>query len=191
MRETKPAFQASDLISIPNAMTIAGCFLSCNGAKDLSKPANIAKIAVGRGIDVMDGVVARKFNQESNFGAFLDASSDKISTLRVVSEAYKQKAVPKSIIASTAIRQSVNAVATVNTMILRPGEPIRPTKTGKIGMALENLGVISLLGSHSLENRNKKASNLLNIAGKTAIMLSIPLSWHATYQYVKRQKREK
>ena len=76
----------TDIPTIPNAMSIAGAVLALRGAKRIDTTAGIAQVAAGRFIDVLDGIVARKTGQTSDFGALLDAGLDKAVTAIILYE---------------------------------------------------------------------------------------------------------
>ncbi len=86
-REKIPRFNPrTDILTIPNAMSIAGAVLAWRGAKRIDTAAGIAQVAAGRFIDILDGIVARKTGQTSDFGALLDAGLDKAVTAIILYE---------------------------------------------------------------------------------------------------------
>ncbi len=81
----------TDIPTIPNAMSIAGAVLAWRGAKRIDTAAGIAQVAAGRFIDVLDGIVARKTGQTSDFGALLDTGLDKATTAIILREIKNKK----------------------------------------------------------------------------------------------------
>ena len=65
-RERIPRFNPrTNILTIPNAMSVAGAVLALRGAKRIDTTAGIAQVAAGRFIDVLDGIVARKTGQSA------------------------------------------------------------------------------------------------------------------------------
>lgn len=79
-REVSPVARkvARDIFTVPNLISVAGAALAIHGSEKINTAEGLAECAVGRLADVLDGKVARMTGQTSNFGAALDATTDKI-----------------------------------------------------------------------------------------------------------------
>ncbi len=186
----KPAFTARDIFTVPNAMSATGAYLTWKGAEQLDTPQGLAKVIVGRSIDAVDGTVARKLGQESNFGATVDAGLDKLVTTKLLWELWKSNAAPKAVLGTIATLSAVNAASTAHVMLTRPGEPIRPTLSGKVAMAGETVALFAHSAAHTAEHTNHpNASKWLKRLGNAAFIASLPAAVHATGSYLKRAKR--
>lgn len=92
MRTMKKAREASpvvhkivkDIFTIPNLISVTGAALAIHGSEKIDTAEGLAECAVGRLADVLDGKVARMTGQTSNFGAALDATTDKIVMAKIL-----------------------------------------------------------------------------------------------------------
>ena len=189
-REASPTVckVAKDVFTIPNSISMIGAALVMHGSKKINTAEGLAECAVGRLADVLDGKVARMTGQTSNFGAALDATTDKIVMAKILYEMNKKGLAPKKVLDSIAALNSINAVAT-GIANLRSAEKAetRPTKSGKLAMAGETVALISYIAAHIAEqDKNPKLANILHKLGTTAFTASLPFAAHATYTYVKR-----
>ena len=190
-RETSPTVSkvAKDVFTIPNFISMTGAALAIHGSKKIDTAEGLAECAVGRLADVLDGKVARMTGQTSNFGAALDAITDKTVMAKILYELHKKKEmVPKEVIVSIATSNLVNAIATgiANLRSDEKGET-RPTKSGKLAMAGETVTLISYIAAHIAEqDKNPKLAKLLRKLGAGAFAASLPFAAHATYTYIKR-----
>lgn len=138
-REKIPRFNPrTDIPTIPNAMSIAGAILAWRGAKRIDTAAGIAQVAAGRFIDVLDGIVARKTGQTSDFGALLDAGLDKVVTAIILYEIKSKNLAPTEIIAAITAFNGINAVASAKTIVEAGDETVRPKISGKVGASARN-----------------------------------------------------
>jgi hypothetical protein len=190
-RETSPVARkvTKDVFTIPNSISMIGAALVMHGSEKIDTPEGLAECAVGRLADVLDGKVARMTGQTSNFGAALDATTDKIVMAKILYELHKKKEmVPEEVIVSIATSNLVNAIATgiANLRSDEKGET-RPTKSGKLAMAGETVTLISYIAAHIAEqDKNPKLAKLLRKLGATAFAASLPFATHATCTYIKR-----
>ena len=91
-REASPTVckVAKDVFTIPNSISMIGAALVMHGSEKIDKPEGLAECAVGRLADVLDGKIARMTGQTSNFGAALDATTDKIVMAKILYEMNKK-----------------------------------------------------------------------------------------------------
>ena len=196
MRTMKKAREASptvrkvtkDIFTIPNLISVTGAALTIHGSEKIDTAEGLAECAVGRLADVLDGKVARMTGQTSNFGAALDATTDKIVMAKILYEMHKKGLAPKKVLGTVATLNSINAVATgIANLRSKEKAETRPTKSGKLAMAGETVTLISYIAAHITEqDKNPKLAKLLRKLGAVAFATSLPFATHATYTYVKR-----
>lgn len=73
-----------EVLNIPNAMSATGFGMVAAGSAIENDSKALALTAAGRSLDLIDGAVARKLNQESDFGAGVDAILDKLGMAAMV-----------------------------------------------------------------------------------------------------------
>lgn len=189
-RETSPTVRkvAKDVFTIPNFISVTGAALAIHGSEEIDTPEGLAKCAVGRLADVLDGKVARMTGQTSNFGAALDATTDKIVMAKILYEMYKKGLAPKHVLGIVALLNSINAGVTGITNLRSDKKAeTRPTKSGKLAMAGETVTLISYIAAHVAEqDKNPKLAKLLRKLGAGAFAASLPLAVHATCTYIER-----
>lgn len=189
-RESSPTARkvAKDVFTIPNFISMIGAALAMHGSKKIDTPEGLAECAVGRLADVLDGKVARMTGQTSNFGAALDATTDKIVMAKILYEMYKKGLAPKHVLGIVALLNSINAGVTGITNLRSDKKAeTRPTKSGKLAMAGETVTLISYIAAHVAEqDKNPKLAKLLRKLGAGAFAASLPLAVHATRIYIER-----
>lgn len=189
-REASPTVckVAKDVFTIPNSISMIGAALAMRGSEEIDTPEGLAKCAVGRSADVLDGIVARTTGQTSNFGAALDAITDKIVMAKILHKLHEEEIVPEEFLVSIATSNLANAIATgiANLRSDKKAET-RPTKSGKLAMAGETVTLISYIAAHIAEqDKNPKLAKLLRKLGAGAFAASLPFAAHATCTYIKR-----
>ena len=188
--ETSPTVSkvAKDVFTIPNFISMTGAALAIHGSKKIDTAEGLAECAVGRLADVLDGKVARMTGQTGNFGAALDATTDKIVMAKILYEMNKKGLAPKHVLGIVATLNLINAGATgiANLRSDEKGET-RPTKSGKLAMAGETVTLISYIAAHIAEqDKNPKLAEILRKLGAGAFAASLPFAAHATCTYIKR-----
>ena len=190
-RESSPTARkvAKDVFTIPNFISMIGAALAMHGSKKIDTPEGLAECAVGRSADVLDGIVARMTGQTSNFGAALDATTDKIVMAKILYEMNKKELAPKHILGTVAVLNSINAVATgiANLRSDKKAET-RPTKSGKVGLAMETAALVAYAAAEIVDKRtdSPKPAEILRKLGAGAFAASLPFAAHATCTYIKR-----
>ena len=190
-RETSPTVRkvAKDVFTIPNLISVTGAALAIHGSKKIDTTEGLAECAVGRLADVLDGKVARMTGQTSNFGAALDATTDKIVMAKILYEMNKKELAPKYVLGTVALLNSINALST-GIANLRSDEKAetRPTKSGKVGLAMETAALVAYAAAELADKRtdNPKPAKLLRKLGAGAFAASLPFAAHATCTYIKR-----
>ena len=189
-RETSPTVSkvAKDVFTIPNFISMTGAALAIRGSEKIDTAEGLVECAVGRLADVLDGKVARMTGQTSNFGAALDAITDKIVMAKILHKLHEEEIVPEEFLVSIATSNLANAIATgiANLRSDKKAET-RPTKSGKLAMAGETVTLISYIAAHIAEqDKNPKLAKLLRKLGAGAFAASLPFAAHATCTYIKR-----
>jgi len=188
--ETSPTVSkvAKDVFTIPNFISMTGAALAIHGSEKIDTTEGLVECAVGRLADVLDGKVARMTGQTSNFGAALDATTDKIVMAKILYEMNKKGLAPKHVLGIVATLNLINAGATgiANLRSDEKGET-RPTKSGKLAMAGETVTLISYIAAHIAEqDKNTKLAEILRKLGAGVFAASLPFAAHATCTYIKR-----
>ena len=182
----------TDIPTIPNAMSIAGAILAWRGAKRIDTAAGIAQVAAGRFIDVLDGIVARKTGQTSDFGTGLDAGLDKAVTAIILYKIKSKNLAPTEIIAAITAFNGINAVASAKTIIEAGDETVRPEISGKLALALETSSLLAHLVGSRLETTGQgQLARVARGIGDLAFAVSLPLAFKSTLSYVKRARQSK
>lgn len=189
-RETSPTVSkvTKDVFTIPNFISMTGAALAIHGSEKIDTAEGLVECAVGRLADVLDGKVARMTGQTSNFGAALDATTDKIVMAKILYEMNKKELAPKHVLGIVATLNLINAGATgiANLRSDEKGET-RPTKSGKLAIAGETVTLISYIAAHIAEqDKNPKLAKILRKLGAGAFAASLPFAAHATCTYIKR-----
>ena len=190
-REVFPAVRkvAKDVLTVPNLISVAGATLAIRGSEKIDTAEGLVECAVGRLADVLDGKVARMTGQTSNFGAALDATTDKIVMAKILYEMNKKGLAPKHVLGTVAVLNSINAIAT-GIANLRSDEKAetRPTKSGKVGLAMETTALVAYAAAELVDKRtdSPKPAKLLRKLGAGAFAASLPFAVHATCTYIKR-----
>ena len=190
-RETSPTARkvAKDVFTIPNLISVTGAALAIHGSEKIDTAEGLAECAVGRLADVLDGKVARMIGQTSNFGAALDATTDKIVMAKILYEMHKKGLAPKYVLGTVAVLNSINAGAT-GIANLRSDEraETRPTKSGKVGLAMETAALVAYAAAELADKRtdSPKPAKLLRKLGAGAFAASLLPAVHATCTYIER-----
>lgn len=194
MKKTREVFPtvrkvAKDVLTVPNLISVAGATLAIRGSEKINTAEGLAECAVGRLADVLDGIVARMTGQTSNTGAALDATTDKIVMAKILYEMNKKGLAPKHVLGTVAVLNSINAAAT-GIANLRSDEKAetRPTKSGKVGLAMETAALVAYAAAELVDKRtdSPKPAKLLRKLGAGAFAASLPFAAHATHTYIKR-----
>ena len=184
--EDKPLVATRDIFTIPNAISLCGAVLAWKGAEATETPKGAAMLIAGRGLDALDGKVARATGQTSNFGALVDAGLDKIATAKITYEFTKKDIMPREITAALIGLQATNALATTITMLKHPGKSIHPTTSGKLAMAGEMASIFAYgIGAAAEQSGHKTIATVSRTVGGLAFAASLPCALHASCAYVR------
>ena len=177
----------TDILTIPNVMSLAGAVLAWRGAKRINTTAGVAQVVAGRLIDTLDGTVARQTGQTSNFGAIVDAGLDKTTTAKLLYEMWRQDIAPKEVLGLIAAFNTVNAIASTKSAIDIADETVRPDISGKLALAFETVSLFAHAISARLEASGKSnQANLARNIGNLSFVAALPLAVKSTSSYIKR-----
>ena len=177
-----------ELLTIPNAISSAGLGLVIAGSVESDPARSLALTATGRALDLVDGPVARLTGQGSDFGAKVDAGFDKFGMAAIVAGALTHKRIPPVAAGAIVAHNAFNAAASITHEIRHPDEPARPSKIGKVGLFIENLGVLSYMGAAAVESKrpNSELARSLTIGGHALTACGVGLGVIAGLGYLKR-----
>lgn len=125
------------IITIPNILSSLRIFLIpffviAMNSKDYSLA---LKIVIVAGLtDSLDGIIARKFNQTSKLGIFLDPLADKLLLLSIMITFYINELAPRWFLILVFIRDAFVAIGWLE-LYLRKQKISKPTMLGKISNA--------------------------------------------------------
>ncbi len=130
--------RAKDIFTWPNAISATGFALVLHGSAKADTGRGIAETVVGRLLDLLDGVVARRTGQTSEFGAGIDAAFDKAGVLAIGVNEWRKNIAPKPALLAIALQNAVNVAATTATKRISPDDVLGPTLFGKRAMGWQN-----------------------------------------------------
>jgi phosphatidylglycerophosphate synthase len=185
------AYRLEDVASIPNLVSGAGLALVADGCTEIKTVEGVSKIAAGRGLDLLDGWVARKLDQSSDVGAAVDACADKLGMATILAAAWHENAVPRPVLRAIAARQVLNAGATALAGIRHPGYSYRTPQSGKYSMFADNVAIFSYLYSNAIEREypeHDRTTRSLRHLGMTAFGAGTVFGAKALQTYVARVK---
>ena len=182
---------APEVLSIPNAISAVGFGLVVKGSIEPDPVKATAYTTAGRALDLVDGPVARQLGQESDFGAGVDAMFDKLGMAALVGGAVYHDRIPKSAAAAMVAHNTFNAVAGITHEVRHPGESVRPSKIGKVGLFVENIAALSYLTASAVESRrpDSRTAKSLKVAGHALTICGVGLGALAGIGYLRSATR--
>lgn len=180
-----------EIATVPNAISATGFGLVAKGCFEENPVKATAYIAAGRALDLVDGIAARTLHQETEFGAKLDAGLDKLGMAAIISSALYYGRMPKAAAAAVIAHNTLNAGASIVNELRHPDKPGRPSRAGKVGLFIENVGVISYLASSAIESQHEdsKTAEVLKLGGHALTSCGVGLGVIAGAGYLQRAMR--
>lgn len=154
-------FRLSDVLTVPNAISAIGLALVLHGSARADTARGIAETAAGRLLDLVDGKIARRLDQSSEFGAGIDAAFDKAGVLAIGINEWRSGIAPKPALLAIAAQNTVNLVATAIATRLRGDEDLAPVDDGKYAMAYQNGALGAYAVSALLRRRGHRAASMV------------------------------
>jgi len=133
-------------------------------------------LALGRLLDVADGLIADKTGTKSPLGEIFDAAADKFETLFTIAAIIVADITNLWVIVALIIPQAI--IPMIIFYKKQKGIGIHPTRAGKISMALTWVGIVGLLLVKALGD-----AILLAVGVYIIIGLSLVLGLYALWQY--------
>ena len=190
-----------DIATIPNAISALGALLVWHGSNHLDTGWGFGSTLAGRVADLLDGQIARKTGQTSDLGAAVDATLDKLAVTKIGRELYDRDIAPKWFLKAMGALAITNSLATALAAQQLTETSQRPTTSGKLAMASQNLALLSYAGSRLLtkqavqsERENgqeptRRSAKVVRRLGHTAAVLGIGLGMKAAGSYITRAVR--
>lgn len=133
------ALSRNDLITPANLISLCGIGVTVAGALHLNTPQGLLLAAGGRALDLLDGPVARR-THTSDFGAAVDATSDKLTLLILLIACIYYQSVPVAFLAYVfahhAAISAISIIATVKKIAITVNRP------GKLAMFFQLLAIL-------------------------------------------------
>ncbi len=161
-----------DAFTAANVVSLTGLWLTHEACRDLSQPRNIGKLLIARGLDLADGPLARAMNQQSDFGAGIDATFDKIALAMIMKALWQQDLAPKPAIVAVSARNLINAAATMGSMAKDfNGQELHRTDEGGTAIAIETaaLGTFAIESIMRQQGHEGRIPDALHLAAWTGI----------------------
>jgi len=179
--------ESANFYPIPSTISLLGGALAIDGARRLDTPMGIVEVAVGRSLDLLDGPVARALDQTSELGAAIDATTDKLAGLAMLTSEWRKEIAPRSALVAIAAQNVANGVATFVAQRRHPDQGLRPSPAGKRAMFAQNVALGAYAVSHVVAERQPRAAQALRGLGHLATAVGVGYyGLRATAGYVRR-----
>ena len=175
----KIAAATNGILSPANVISIVGFGLVIYGLVQIIDQQfwfGLFFVAIGRLLDIVDGVVAEATHTKSPLGELVDASIDKIGTLLTIITLFIANIADWRIIIILILPQVI--IPIVIFFKRRQGINVHPTRSGKVSMALVWVSIAGLLLVKALGCMMAMAFGVYVIA-----ILSLVLGIYALWQY--------
>ncbi len=152
----------------------------------LTSPAvALAVVAIGAVGDAADGVIARKRDQETGFGKFIDPIADKILALGVLYYLYAAGVVPPILILHIVLPDLMYLLYVAWYWFEDKVRMPAPSIVGRVKVACYFIGFLLMLIAHAAQRPG------LHEHGVTLVVIGIVLAWlaHLVYIYEELQSR--
>ncbi|MFZ1484355.1 MAG: CDP-alcohol phosphatidyltransferase family protein [Candidatus Saccharimonadales bacterium] len=139
---------SKEVFTVANGMSATGGLLAVHGAPRIDTFWGLCEVIAARILDLGDGPYARKTRTDSEFGATVDATIDKVASFAIVFSEWKKDIAPKPVLAAIVAQNGVNAAATAVAKARHPEADLSPTRDGKNALFIQNVA----LGSYAIAN---------------------------------------
>jgi phosphatidylglycerophosphate synthase len=178
----KVAASTHSIVTPANVITIIGLGLVVYGLISVLAGhywLGLGMLAIGRVLDIVDGVVANSTGTKSPTGEFLDAAVDKIGTLFTIIVLYIAASQQWWAITLILIPQLITPFVSLYKRTHH--KEIHPTRPGKLSMATAWVSIIGLLILKAVEGSS--ITPFLSIVVYAFTVLSFVLGLYALWQY--------
>lgn len=131
--------EAGDIVTPANFLTLVGLILTVYGSIRITTAIGVFALLTGRILDLLDGPIARA-THTSRFGAFMDATGDKLAILALLIASWRYEIAPVWVIGYVLLYNVVSALLSIATE-LKGGNPVA-TKAGKYAVFLQSSTLI-------------------------------------------------
>ena len=176
----KVAAATGGFVSPANVVTIIGLGIVVYGLIAILNEQywlGLVLLAVGRLLDIVDGVVAEATKTKSPLGEIFDAAADKVGTILTLLILIIGGITNIWILAALIAPQVITPFVALYKK--RTNQTIHPTRQGKLSMATAWVGIVGLLVVKALNDFQPLA-----VAVSIIIVISFALGMYALWQYV-------
>jgi phosphatidylglycerophosphate synthase len=167
------------IMSPANVITVIGLGIVVYGLVAIMQQqfwTGLVFLAIGRLLDIVDGLVAEATHTKSPLGELFDAVADKIGTLLTIAVLLIAGVAHWWVIMALIVPQI--AITLLILYKKSKGVGVHPTRQGKISMAAAWMGIVGLLLAKALDN-----PAMLSAAVYAIIASSVILGLYAFWQY--------
>lgn len=168
------------IMSPANVITVIGLGIVVYGLVAIMQQqfwTGLVFLAIGRLLDIVDGLVAEATHTKSPLGELFDAVADKIGTLLTIAVLFIAGVAYWWVIMALIVPQI--AITLLILYKKSKGIGVHPTRQGKLSMAAAWMGIVGLLLAKALGN-----PAVLTAAVYAIIASSVVLGLYALWQYV-------
>ncbi len=134
-------------------------------------------VALGRLLDLLDGVVAETTQTKSSIGEMVDAVADKLATILTVLVLYIAELADWWLITVLILPQIL--ISLISFIYRKRGRVIHPTRAGKVSMALTWVSIFAIVTSSLLPDIEVLLLATYGLVGVSALLASF-----AMWQYL-------
>ena len=175
----KIAAATNSIITPANVITVIGLGIVIYGLIEILNQhfwTGLIALAVGRLLDIVDGVVAEATGTKSPLGEIFDAAADKIGTLLTIIVLFVASITHWWLIALLLIPQAL--IPLVIFYKRQKGVKVHPTRQGKLSMAASWAAIVGLLLTKALND-----SVVLASLSNGLVAIGVALGLYALWQY--------
>jgi len=167
------------IVTPPNIITVIGLIIVFFGLAQILAEhywIGLIALAVGRLLDIVDGVVAEATGTKSPTGEIFDAAADKIGTLLTIVVLFVAQIAAPWVIVLLLIPQAITPLVTFYKK--QKHISIHPTRQGKLSMATSWVAIVGLLITQATDG-----ALLIAYISYTLVGVSFLLGIYALWQY--------
>lgn len=173
------------VVTVANAVSLLGAGVTASGIRDYQQgrlARATAKMGVGRSLDLVDGLVAKKFGTRSVTGAGIDAGADKLLGAYFLTASARRGDL-SPVEAGVHLTQQAR-IAYENFKIKQAGGEPNPSENGKHGQMFLWLRAGGTLLSQVLrEQEATTAAHVVSAASEAAMFASVLTNEKAVHEY--------
>jgi phosphatidylglycerophosphate synthase len=136
-------------------------------------------LAIGRGLDVVDGWLAESTGTKSPLGELLDASIDKVGTILTIIVFFAAGLAPWW--ALVALLTPHVIISLITFVLLQKGRRLHPTREGKLSMATAWVSLVGFIVARA------SGQNIFDVFASVIATISVALGLYAAYSYLRQR----